>query len=219
MRKPLILLGVVCLSACADPDRERLKATTKPTYDPKTGKLTELTYDANKNGRIETWTEMDGTRALRSLIDRDEDGKIDRWEHYDDKGELAKVGFSRKNDGQPDAWAFAGPDGKLWRIEISSAGDENRIDRREYYDASAPLSSDGTGALVRAEEDTNSDGRIDKWETYEVGVVKAASFDENADGIPDRRLTYTAGALHTIETAPDSSGRFTKRIEISRNLP
>ncbi len=49
---------------CADPERERLKATTRASYDKVTGKLTELTHDANKNGRIDTWTEMDGTAAV-----------------------------------------------------------------------------------------------------------------------------------------------------------
>jgi hypothetical protein len=214
-----IVLAAVCVCACSDPERERLKATTKPTYDRTTGKLKELTYDANKNGRIDTWTDMDGTRPLRSRIDRDEDGTIDRWEHYDDKGQLAKVGFSRRGNGVEDAWAFGGPDGKLHRIEISSSGDANRIDRREYYDASVPLNADGAGALVRAEEDTNNDGRVDKWETYERGAVKTAAFDENGDGMPDRQLVYKDGVLRAIETAPDSNGRFTKRMEISQNLP
>ncbi len=124
------VVAVVCLvAACSDPDKERLKQTTKATYDQKTGRLKELTYDANKNGRIDTWTDMDGTRPLRARIDRNEDGKLDRWEYYDDKGQLAKVGFSRSDDGKPDAWAFSGPDGKVVRIEISSAKDENKIDR------------------------------------------------------------------------------------------
>ena len=214
MRNVLILLGLVCLSACADPDREGLKATTRPTYDPKTVKLTELTYDANKNGRVDTWTEMDGTRPLRSRIDRDEDGKVDRWEHYDDKGQLAKVGFSRKNDGEPDAWAFAGADGKLTRIEISSTGDEKRIDRWEYYDASVALDAEGTGALVKAEEDASGDGKPDKWETYVNGAIRTASFDENGDGVPDRRLTYDGSTLVLIESHPDSAGNFTKRVDV-----
>ena len=75
--------GAILAHGCADPERERLKQTTKASYDQATGKLTELTYDANKNGRIDTWTEMDGTRPLRSRIDSNEDGRIDRWEYYD----------------------------------------------------------------------------------------------------------------------------------------
>ena len=202
---PILVVVLVCASACSDPETERIKKTTLPTYDKTTGKLTELTFDSNKNGKIDTWTEMDGTKPIRSRIDLDEDGKIDRWEYYDDKGGLAKVGFSRKQNGKPDAWAFAGPDGKLARVEVSSTSDEHKIDRWEFYD--------GTG-LIRAEEDTNGDGRVDKWETYENGALKTAAMDENGDGIADRRLTYLAGSLVLIESAPDALGRFTKRVEV-----
>jgi hypothetical protein len=205
----LVLAAIVCLgvaaAACSDRDTRRLKETTKPTYDQQTGRLTQLTYDRNKNGVIDTWTDMDGTKPLRSRIDTNEDGKIDRWEYYDGKGALTKVGFSRKNDGRPDAWAFSGPDGKLQRIEISSTGDEHTIDRWEHYDA--------TG-LVSAEEDTVGDGRPHKWEIYDQGALKAVAFDENGDGRPDRRLTYAGGQLVSIESAPVASGAFTKRVDV-----
>jgi hypothetical protein len=202
-------LAVVCTacfsSACADPQRERIRETTKPTYDKTTGKLTELTYDRNKNGRIDTWTDMDGTRPLRSRIDLDEDGTIDRWEYYGNNGELLKVGFSRKKDGKPDAWAYSGAADKVERIEISSTADEHEIDRWEHYDAAG---------LASAEEDTNGDGRADKWETYEAGALKTAAFDENADGRPDRRLTYTNGQLTLIETEPAASGAYVRKVAV-----
>jgi hypothetical protein len=202
-------LAVVCTalsaSACSDPDRERIKATTRPTYDKTTGKLTELTYDRNKNGRIDTWTDMDGTRPLRSRIDLDEDGTLDRWEYYGDKGELLKVGFSRKKDGKPDAWAYSGADNKVERVEISSTGDEHKLDRWEHYDAAG---------LVHAEEDTNGDGRIDKWEAYAGGVLKSAAFDENGDGKPDRRLTYANGQLALIETDVNAAGVYAHKVAV-----
>ena len=201
----MVTACVLSAAACSDPDAERIKKTTIPTYDKTTGKLTELTYDRDKNGRIDTWTDMDGTRPLRTRIDLDEDGKIDRWEYYDDKGALLRVGFSRKQDGKVDAWAYSAPDGTLGRVEISSTGDEKKIDRREFYDA---------GGLVRAEEDADGNGRVDRWETYENGGLKTAAMDENGDGIPDRRLTYAGGALVLIESEPDVSGRFTKRVEV-----
>ena len=199
------LLAALLILSCSDPETARIKETTRPTYDKTTGKLTELTYDRNKNGTIDTWTDMDGTRPLRSRIDQDEDGKIDRWEYYDDKGGLLKVGFSRKNDGKADAWAFAGPDGKVQRVEISSTADDKKIDRWEHYEG---------GVLVSAEEDTNGDGRADKWETYEGGAIKTAAMDENGDGRPDRTLTYAGGALVLIESDPDASGTFRKRVTV-----
>jgi hypothetical protein len=124
-----------------------------------------------------------------------------------------KVGFSRRDDGKPDAWAFSGADGKINQIEISSVADDQKIDRREYYDVSR-AGPDGHGALVRAEEDTNRDGRPDKWETYENGAVKTVAFDENSDGVADRRLTYARSALRLMESQPDASGRFASRVEV-----
>jgi hypothetical protein len=209
----MLLATTLAQLSCSDPDRERLKATTKASYDKTSGRLRELTFDANKNGRVETWTDMDGNRPLRSRIDSNEDGRIDRWEYYDEAGKLFKVGFSRKNDGTPDAWAFSTPFGRLERVEMSSSGDDRRVDRWEFYDLSVPPSADGTSPLLRVEEDTNHDGRPDKWERFENGVVRFVEFDESHDGRPDRRLTYRDAELVLIETAPDASGTYTKRIE------
>lgn len=182
---------MVC-PACSDSRQARVSETTRPTYDKATGKLKELTYDANHNGKIDTWTEMDGSRPLRSRIDRDEDGRIDRWEYYDESGALTKVGFSRTQAERPDAWAFSGPDGQVARVDSSSTGDAARIDRREFYEK---------GVLVRSESDTNGDSRMDQWETYEAGALRTVATDNNADGRPDRRLTYGAdGALIRIES-------------------
>lgn len=196
----LVALGSGCSAAGSSE-----KNAVKPTYDPKSGRLTELAYDSNHNGTTDTWTEMDGARPLLTRIDKNEDGRIDRWEYYDDKSRLIKVGFSRRDDGRPDAWAFVGPDGKPERIEISSTGDQKKIDRWEHY---------ANETLTSAEEDTNRDGAPDKWETYQAGVLKTASFDENGDGNPDRRLTYVDGVLVAIETDPDGSGAFRKRLPV-----
>ena len=209
----ILLLCPLCASACSDPDRQRLRDTTKASYDSSTGRLKELTYDANKNGRIDTWTEMDGSRPVRARIDRNEDGRLDRWEYYDAQGNVAKVGFSRADDGTPDAWAYAGADGKVVRIEVSSVRDERRIDRWEHYD-SASAGADGKGLMVSAEEDGNGDGRPDKWETFEQGALKTAAFDEDRDGRPDRRLTYANGALVLIETDPDAAGGYSRRVPV-----
>jgi hypothetical protein len=212
MRVFLIVLSIVCITGCGLSSRKRSNESVQPTYDKVTGKLKELAYDSNGNGRVDTWTEMNGAVPLRSRIDKNEDGKIDRWEEYDANGGLVKVGFSRSDNGKPDAWVFSGPDGTVRRIEISSTGDEHRIDRWEYYDASL-AGPDGRGALVRAEEDTTHDGKPDKWETYEHGTLRAVAFDESGSGRPDRRLTYGAAGVLLIESDPDASGRFTRRVE------
>jgi hypothetical protein len=203
-------LVAVFVCACSAPDRSPNTAAITPAYDPSTGKLTELAYDSNHNGVIETWTDMDGARPVQTRIDRNEDGRLDRWEYYGAQSQLIKVGFSRTDNGKVDAWAFAGADGAIERVEISTAADDRKIDRWEHYT---------TGAIAAAEEDVNHDGAADKWETYESGVVKTVAFDENADGRPDRRLTYTGGSLATIETEPDAAGRFTKTLDVKSPHP
>jgi hypothetical protein len=202
MRKIALAAATLCLvSACSDPEKEQLRKTTIPTYDKATGKLKQLTFDQNKNGVIDTWTDMDGARPVFTKQDRNEDGKMDRWEYFDANAKLVKVGFSRRDDGKPDAWAFQGADGRIERIDVSYTSNEKKIDRREFY---------ASDVLLRSEEDTNGDGRADKWETYENGGVKTASFDDDKDGRPDRRFTYEGAALAFIESEPDAAGRFTK---------
>ena len=206
----LLLPAVLWVGACSTA-REGAREHIRPAYDKATGKLTELAYDADRNGRIETWTEMNGNKAVRSRIDRNEDGRIDRWEYFDADGNLVKVGFSRKDTGTSDAWAFADRDGTVSRVEISSAGDETRIDRREYYDA-REAGSGTARQLARADEDTDRDGRADRWETYEQGALRTVAFDENGDGVADRRLTYEGAVLVWIESRPDTAGRFASRV-------
>ena len=216
MTAPRLAVGLLAAglaAGCSNPERDRLEKTTRATYDQATGRLKEITYDANKNGRVDTWTEMDGSRPVRARVDRNEDGKLDRWEYYDDNGRLTKVGFSRSDDGTPDAWAFSDAESRVVRVEISSLRDAARIDRWERYDPPAAGAA-GAGPLAAVEEDTNADGRPDKWETYERGALKTAAFDANHDGTPDRRLTYEAGGLVLIETEPDGAGRFARQVRV-----
>lgn len=196
---------IVNATACSNPDEERTRKTTQPTYDRITGKLTELTYDRNQNGVIDTWADMDGSLLLRSRSDMNEDGSLDRWEYYDDKGALTKVGYSRRQDGRVDAWAFSGADGQVNRVEVSSTANEKAIDRWEHY---------VSGAIARAEADTNGDGRPDTWQSYEAGSLKAASMDQDGDGRPDRRLTYSQDVLVLIETNPDEAGIFRESVRV-----
>jgi hypothetical protein len=152
----------------------------KTTYSKTTGKLELITYDTNKDGKVDAWSHMDGTRLVSMDIDRDFDGVVDRWEYYGAGGALEKVGYSRANDGKADAWAYQGPDGQVARVEVSTRRD-GTVSRTEFFEA---------GKLARVEEDSDGDGKLDKWETYREGALLGAELDTNRDGRPDRRLTY-----------------------------
>src|SRR5262245_19583424 len=123
---------------------------------------------------------MHGSRPVRSRIDSDEDGKIDRWEYYDENGQLTKVGFSSRKDGHVDSWAFSGADGSIERIEISSTGDEQKIDRWEYYQA---------GVLTAVAMDENGDGKPDRKLTYTNGALAVIESDPDAAGAVRKRVT------------------------------
>jgi hypothetical protein len=215
VRRVVLIAVLACAPACARGGVDPPAGSATASYDKTTGRLKELEYDAARDGRTDVWTEMDGARALRSRVDRDGDGRVDRWEYYDDRQRLVKVGFSRAADGVADAWAFSAPDGTIQRIEISSRQNEQQIDRIEYYEAGSSI--DRPGTLVRADVDANRDGRIDRWETFAGGELHTIAYDENGDGVADRRLTYEAAALVLIESQPDGAGRFMKRVQIKES--
>ena len=162
---------------CADAREEK---RVQATYDKTTGKLSQLTVDVVKDGKPNITSYMDGAKFLRIEIDKNEDGKIDRWEYYGPEQRLEKVGFSRSDDGKQDAWAFQGADGSIARVEVSTQRD-GKPNRTEFYEK---------GALSRAEEDTDADGRVDKWEQYESGALVSVSFDTTKSGKPTTTIDY-----------------------------
>ena len=176
----------------------------EPVYDPQTGKLQLLKYDANRNGKVDTWSYMDGTRVLRIEIDNDENGSVDRWEYYDAGQKLEKVGSSRANDGKEDAWSYTGPDGSLERIDVSTRRD-GKVTRTERY---------LNNALVRAEEDSDGDGQIDKWETYEAERLATVAFDTVRRGTADRRLIYGADGSARLEIDASGDGHFVAAADV-----
>lgn len=190
-----VLICLVAALGCgtsADQD-----ARLKPTYDA-SGKLQLLEYDADGDGKVDTWSYMDGTRVVRIELDPDQDGRIDRWEYYEADEKIEKIGTSRANDGKADAWAFYAADGSMTRLELSTKRDD-KVDRIEYYD---------NGAMIRAEQDTSGDGTIDKWEVYDGSRLASVAFDTTGRGSPDRRLVYGADGSARLEVAPNSDGRF-----------
>jgi len=192
-------LGVVAATlvalACGGSSSSR---RITPEYDKKTGRLTLLKYDSNGDGRVDTWSYMDGARVVRIEIDKDQDGNIDRWEYYGPDQTLTKAGFSRSNDGKEDAWSYFGADGTIERVEMSTKGD-GKITRVERYQKSE---------LVAAEEDTDGDGLMDKWETYDGTRLSSVAFDTQHRGRPDRRLTYRADGSVAFEIDRNGDGHF-----------
>jgi hypothetical protein len=188
----IFLASSLVLSSCGDSTSPQLDSGIQPVYDPATGRLQQLRLDSDKNGTVETVSYMDGTRLIRIEVDKDEDGRVERWEYYGPERQLEKVGFSRANDGKEDAWSFNGPDGSVVRVDISTERD-GRVTRTEHYQ---------NGVLTRAEDDDDRDGRPDRWETYDGGRLSSVAFDTTHRGTPDRRLVYGADGAATFTRVP-----------------
>src|ERR1043166_4370817 len=170
----------------------------QPQYNKQTGHLELLRYDSDGDGKYDTFSYMDGARILRIEIDRNEDGKIDRWEYYGAGQRLERIGFSRAQDGVEDAWSYLDANGTVDRIEISTKRN-GKIDRVEHYRNSK---------LMSAEEDSDGDGRFDKWEMYDGERLASVAFDTTHRGAPDRRLVYAVDGSVRMEIDPQGSGTF-----------
>ena len=180
----LLLLSTACRSSSPPP---QLAGSATPVYSQVTGRLEALQSDTNGDGKIDTLAHMDGVTLKHIEVDRDFDGRFDRWEYY------------VSAPGSPGA--LRSPDGKsVIEHAEESDGPDGRITRREFY-------KDGT--IARVEEDSDTDGRIDKWELYVSGVLRQMDLDLENRGRPTRRLVYGPyGDVLRVEADPDGDGAF-----------
>ena len=169
-------------------------------YDDRTRALVRLDYDSNRDGRIDVRTYLQGTRPFRTEADTNGDGRVDRWEYLDRNARLVRVGSASRDDGVEDRWTWE-PDARGERRVDYARARDTIVTRREYY---------RDDQLVRAEEDGNADGLIDKWERFENRVLREVSFDTSyGAGRPDRRVTYSAtGQFERVESDPERDGSF-----------
>ncbi len=185
----LVALAGLCtaVSACrpaGDPAAGAPAGGTAPVYNAQTGRLEQLASDTDGDGKVDMRAQMDGARFKSVEIDRNGDGRTDRWEHY----------------GQPpDARSPGAAASVLVRAEESNAPD-GRVTRREWYTE---------GVIARVEEDTDLDGRIDKWEVYDHGALARLDLDLGHQGLPTRRFVYApSGALDHVEADDAGTGTF-----------
>ena len=199
--RSLVIAWSVAIAACGTPADPRRAV---PSYDAFSSRLVQLSADQDRDGRLDQWTYLDGNRPLRGEADTDADGRIDRWEYFDANAQLQRVGTSSRNDGVEDMWTYVQAIDGESRVDRSRDRDR-RVDRREFFKGDV---------VTRAEEDTNGDGRLDRWDRYESGVLREASFDTSfASGRPDRRVVYDPqGAFVGVEEDVERDGTFVRLI-------
>jgi hypothetical protein len=189
---PAALLGVTCLlPGCHSTAATEGTAEIRPTYNKDTGELELITYDRDRDGRVDAWLYLEGSAPSRAELDENGDGAADRWEYYEPGP-----------DGLPSPEAQTqGPmaRGVLVRAEQDLRGD-GKVSRWERY---------ADGHLAEVSEDTDADGRPDKWEDWSGGTLQSVSLDTEGTGHATRRIVYgVEGSSPTLLGDDDGDGTF-----------
>jgi hypothetical protein len=176
------LMLAAFLAAC---ERDRIS----PVYDA-AGTIRRLDYDTNRDGQTDMRAYLENGRTVRIEADGNGDGVVDRWEYYTADGQLERLGTSSESDGVEDTWVVE--TGNQMRVDLATRRD-GVADRHEFHDA---------GVLVRAEQDTNGDGRLDQWQRFTDGKLRELLIDTSlASGRPDQRLVYGPdGSLQRVDS-------------------
>ena len=180
LRTTSALLAAGILAGCSAPAPPPAGAPTA-VYNKVTGQLEQLISDRNGDGKPDTWAFMSGTRITKIAIDRNGDGRPDRWEYYS----------LPRPDGAPTV---------IERADEANGADGDTVTRHELY---------SRGVLQSVDEDTDGDGRADKWETYDGGRLKRVDLDLKGRGTATRRLEYSSGGTVTVLSDPGGDGAFT----------
>jgi hypothetical protein len=199
--RELIAAGCMAVVAgCAEAPQQRRAV---PSYDAFTGRLIQLNADQNGDGRFDQWTYLAGGQPIRGEADTDDDGRVDRWEYFDAAATLTLIGTSSRGDGVEDTWTYPAPSPDGETQVVTSRRRDRAVDHREFFRGQS---------LVRTEDDTNNDGRADKWERYEGAVLREAAFDTSfTRGRADRRVQYDEkGRFAFVEEDPDGDGKFVR---------
>ena len=167
------VLAVAVLFAACERDR------VLPIYD-EAGLVRRLDYDTDQDGRTDMRAYLENGRAVRIEADGNGDGVVDRWEYYRPDGQLDRLGTSSESDGVEDTWVMV-QTGDQMQVDVSTRRD-GIADRHEFHQH---------GVLVRTEQDTNADGRLDQWQYFTNGKLRELLIDTSlASSRPDRRLVY-----------------------------
>jgi antitoxin component YwqK of YwqJK toxin-antitoxin module len=145
-------------------------------YYDGTGSLVRQEEDSRLEGRIDTWTFYEVGGAVRKESDTNRDGRVDLWAFYDGKDEqdhLVRTEADSDHDGHRD------------RVILYAQG--QMVEEQRYSPGLDPPSLRITyvnGQPTRKEEDTNSDGRMDRLTEYDdSGRVTKISRNPAGEGI------------------------------------
>jgi hypothetical protein len=172
--------------------------------------------DTNNDGKPDIRRVFDkkSQREICRVGDLNHDGKPDLYEYFDANGAVRRREFCYDDTGVVNAVEhYEG--GRLTQREYDTTG-LHKIDTWDYFEPGLPMDPK-TGRPIhpsRRERDTNGDGRVDQWWTWQGSKV-SISRDLKGDGKPDPATTMVldqgsaevdAGGPAPVARAPGDGG-------------
>ncbi len=212
----VLLLLAAASSACSDRacgGRGGLPPASLPIVTRGDG----LQYHLLDKGAWKGYYDNQGRLAVVEY-DSDGDGRADYVAHYDERRQIRLIEVDEDHDSWVDRWEYYDAAGVLekvgrWRRQRGRADEwiyrapDGRPARIEYDDDGdgkperAEIYQDGV--LVRIETDSGGSGRPDRWQVFDHGRLVAEELDTDRDGRPDRRLVFgPRGKLLRVERIP-----------------
>jgi hypothetical protein len=183
-----LVLGLVLAAGCSSPEAENANAKspgsgpekrdTSIVHEPcDIGSTDAVKVDVNGDGRPDIIHVMKGGKEVCRAVDLNMDGKMDVFIYYDDQGRERRRESDFDRDGRCDEIAIY-ENGQL-KLKLRETNFDDKIDTWDYYEG---------GRLVRRERDSDGDGIVDQWWTFNNPAnpkCAVVAVDRNADGKPD----------------------------------
>ena len=214
--RALVLVGAALAAACggrACGGRGGLPPDALPAVKRGDGRE----YRVLDKGAWKGYYDAQGRVAVVEY-DSNADGRADYIAHYDERRQIRLLEVDEDHDAWVDRFEHYDAAGVLekvgrWRKQRGRADEwtyraaDGRPARIEYDDDGdgKPERADvlEDGVVVRVETDSDRDGRPDRWQAWDRGRLVREELDTDGDGRPDRRLVFGPRArLLRVERLP-----------------
>jgi hypothetical protein len=186
--RSLSVLALALVASCTSADPDQNKPTTPTGNEKRDTEIKHEACDGNSASAVKVDVKglgkpgithvMKGDKEVCRIVDLNLDGNPDSFIYYEADGKTERrreSDFDR--DGRPDEIAIS-EHGQI-TLKLRETNFDNKLDTWDYYDA---------GRLAKSERDTDGDGIIDQWWTYNNPAkpkCAVVATDHNADGKPD----------------------------------
>lgn len=166
------------------------------------GQLVRYIYDQNYDGTADAWQYYRSGSQYRAESDENRDGQVDIWQYFDPPGELNRIESDKNQDGKVDVWQYFDPPGELNRIEFDRDHDD-KVDYWEYYKK---------GERYKYTADNDRNGIVDEWGSMKNGLITECNWSFQNDKIVDKKATYKNGRKISETYDRDRNGKFDELI-------